>query len=176
MVFLTRFSAVFLLISQAFFSAAASSAISPTLLQRVKDAALHASLDPDLVLAVIKVESDFKTHAISPKGAMGLMQVMPDTADECGIHNPYHALNNLMGACDCLRKLINRFRGNRKKALAAYNAGPRAVDKYGGIPPYGETQAYVKRVLSVYRQLKNQSKKPLAIWSPLNSPATMSPP
>ena len=85
---------------------------------------------------------------------MGLMQVMKDTADQCEIHDTYHAVNHLMGACECLRKLINRYGGDLKLALAAYNAGPKAVDRYRGIPPFAETQDYVVRVLAWYDRLK----------------------
>jgi len=83
---------------------------------------------------------------------MGLMQVIAKTADECEIHHPYHSVNNLMGACECLRKLINRYRGNLELALAAYNAGPGAVDKHGGVPPFPETQRYVHRILGLYKR------------------------
>lgn len=121
---------------------------------RIREAALRASLDPKLVEALIRVESNFEPRARSNKDAMGLMQVIPSTADACEIHDPFNTVNNLMGACDCLRKLVNRYRGNLKLALAAYNAGPGAVDKYGGIPPYRETQHYVKRILEIYRDLK----------------------
>jgi soluble lytic murein transglycosylase-like protein len=117
---------------------------------KIIDAAQRASLDPKLVQAIIKVESNFSTKATSAKGAKGLMQVMNSTARECKILDPYHALNNLMGACVCLRKLINRYRGDLKLALAAYNAGPTNVDKYRGIPPFPETQDYVKRVMENY--------------------------
>ncbi len=128
---------------------------SPEMLEKITDAARRASLDPKLVQAVIKVESNFQLLATSHKGAMGLMQVMSRTARECQIKDPYHAMNNLMGACDCLRKLINRYQGDLKLALAAYNAGPGNVDRYKGIPPFPETQAYVKKVLSIYRNLQD---------------------
>jgi len=128
----------------------------PDLVQKIKDAALRASLDPLLVQAIVKVESNFNSDATSRKGAMGLMQVMPRTADECEIQAPYHAVNNLNGACVCLRKLINRYGGNIKKALAAYNAGPKHVDRYRGIPPFPETRDYVARVLSIYKSLRNK--------------------
>lgn len=132
-------------------------AFPPTLDQQIRDAARRSSLDPFLVKAVVSVESNFKSKATSHKGAMGLMQVMPKTAEEKGIQQPYHATNNLMGACDYLRELINRYRGNLEWALAAYNAGPRNVDKYKGIPPFSETQSYVKKVMKTYRGLKLHS-------------------
>ena len=127
-----------------------------SLLIKIRDAAQRSSLDPKLVQAVIKVESNFRPDATSAKGAMGLMQVMPQTAERCGIVDPYHPLDNLMGACECLRELINRYRGDLRLALAAYNAGPRNIDKYHGIPPFRETQAYVKRVLEIYSELKQR--------------------
>ena len=132
------------------------SAVSPTLLQTIEDAAKRSYLDPKLVEAIVAVESNFNSKATSHKGAMGLMQVMPKTADSCEVHEPHHAVNNLMGACECLRKLINRYRGNLKLALAAYNAGPFNVDKHGGIPPFPETRSYVKKILSKYEKLKKQ--------------------
>ncbi len=128
---------------------------SADLQQKIKDAALRASVDPKLVTAIVKQESNFKPLT-SPKGAMGLMQVMPKTADASGIHAPYHTVNNLMGACEYLRSLINRYRGNLKLALAAYNAGPGNVARYGGIPPFRETREYVKRVLALYEELKQK--------------------
>lgn len=129
--------------------------------QRIKDAALRSALDPSLIKAVVQVESNFESDATSLKGAMGLMQVMPKTAEAQGIRQPYHATENLMGACDYLRTLINRYRGNLKWALAAYNAGPSNVEKYGGIPPFKETQAYVKKVLSFYQRFKKEAQSSL---------------
>ncbi len=137
-----------------FFNYPTGGSLSPHLLQNIEDAAKRSYLDPKLVQAVIFVESNFNSKATSSKGAMGLMQVMPKTADSCEVHEPYHAVNNLMGACECLRKLINRYRGNLKLALAAYNAGPTNVDKHKGIPPFPETQSYVKKILSKYSQLR----------------------
>lgn len=129
-----------------------------TLQEQIQDAALRSSLDPFLVEAVISVESAFQPSATSKKGAMGLMQVMPKTADAIEIHDPYHAMNNLMGACEYLRRLINRFQGNLKLALAAYNAGPMQVERYRGIPPFPETVQYVKKVLRRYDELKRRKK------------------
>ena len=129
--------------------------------QKIKDAALRSSLDPALVKAVIQVESNFQSQVTSRKGAMGLMQVMPKTAEAQGIQEPYHPTENLMGACEYLRKLINQYRGNLELALAAYNAGPRNVERFGGIPPFKETQTYVAKVMKIYRQLKKDSSKTL---------------
>jgi soluble lytic murein transglycosylase-like protein len=126
--------------------------------QKIQDAARRASLDPKLVTAIIRVESNFEAKAVSPKGAMGLMQVMPKTAEASDIHAPYHTVSNLMGACEYLRSLINRYRGNLKLALAAYNAGPGNVARHGGIPPFTETRDYVRRVLAFYEELKKNRK------------------
>ncbi len=133
-----------------------SAIASPTLglLQKIHDAATRSSLDPKFVEAIVKVESNFSPHATSHKGAMGLMQVMPTTADQCDVQVPYHALDNLMGACECLRKLINRYRGNLRLALAAYNAGTKAVERHQGVPPFPETQKYIQRIMEIYDRLR----------------------
>lgn len=122
--------------------------------QKITDAARRSSLDPRLVEAIVKVESNFKASATSPRGAKGLMQTMDSFEAECEIHNAYHPLSNLMGACECLRKLINRYQGNLELALAAYNAGPTAVARHKGVPPFPETQLYIKKVLGLYKELR----------------------
>ena len=111
-------------------------------------------LDSDFVRAVVKQESGFNEHAKSHCGAAGLMQLMPGTAKSLGVKNPYNAEQNVAGGTKMLAGLLKTYGGNKELALAAYNAGGGAVKKYGGIPPYGETQRYVKNVLNIYNRYK----------------------
>jgi soluble lytic murein transglycosylase len=113
-------------------------------------AARTHGVDPALVKAVIAAESNFQTEAVSRVGAQGLMQLMPATSAELGVQDPLRPDENVRGGVRYLRSLIDRY-DDLSLALAAYNAGPTAVDRYGGIPPYRETRAYVKRVLTYYR-------------------------
>jgi soluble lytic murein transglycosylase-like protein len=110
----------------------------------------HAQLNgvrTDLVRAVVQVESAFNPNARSPKGALGLMQLMPSTAQQYGVTNPYNPIENVRAGVQYLRGLLERFENNEELALAAYNAGPRAVDKYGNtVPPYRETRNYVAQI------------------------------
>jgi len=109
------------------------------------------NLDPKLVKAVIQVESGYNLRALSNQGAMGLMQLMPTTASLLNVRNPYDPDDNLRGGTQYLRQLLDRFAGRLELALSAYNAGPSAVERHGGIPPYAETRDYVRRILALYR-------------------------
>ncbi len=113
-------------------------------------------LDEDFVKAVINQESGFNPNATSKCGAMGLMQLMPSTAEGLGVKNAYDAEQNIEGGTKYLKGLMDRFNNDKSLALAAYNAGPNAVKKYGGIPPYAETQNYVKNILSKYDKMKGE--------------------
>ncbi len=113
--------------------------------------ARRQNLDPGLVRAVIRVESDFDVRAVSARGARGLMQLMPATARQLGVHNVFDAVQNVRGGTEYLRRMIDRFDGNLELGLASYNAGPGAVDRYGGVPPFQETTRYIRKVLQAYR-------------------------
>lgn len=121
----------------------------------VERVGLEHGVPPALVKAVIHAESAFNARAVSHKGAMGLMQLMPATAKSLGVSQPFNSEQNVDGGTRYLREMRERF-GNWTMALAAYNAGPEAVAKHRGIPPYRETQKYVRRVLTYYRQYHPQ--------------------
>lgn len=124
--------------------------ITNSLAALIEDHADRNGLDPRLVRAVIQVESGYNPQALSNKGAMGLMQLTSETAHDYAVDDPYDPEQNLRGGTAYLKALLDRFRGSVGLALAGYNAGPGAVDKYAGIPPYAETADYVEHVLGLY--------------------------
>jgi soluble lytic murein transglycosylase-like protein len=143
-----------------------SSAFNPHPQTNLTDVVNQASgryrLDPDLVNSVIKAESDFKTHAVSPKGAQGLMQLMPGTASQLGVPNAFDPQANVEGGTKYLRELLERYNFDLVKALAAYNAGPQRVEQFGGVPPYHETRAYVARIVKDFNKKKLAQQKAVA--------------
>ena len=119
-------------------------------------------LDPDFVSSVIRAESGFNTRAVSPKGARGLMQLMPQTANDLGVANSFDPDANVEGGTRYLRELLERYNFDIVKALAAYNAGPKRVEQYRGVPPYYETRAYVARIIRDFNRKKLAQQKAAA--------------
>jgi soluble lytic murein transglycosylase-like protein len=132
---------------------------APALHQVVDSASAAYHLDPDLVNSVIHAESGFNAHAVSPKGARGLMQLMPGTANQLGVNDAFDPQANVTGGSRYLRELLERYNFDLVKALAAYNAGPERVEHYRGVPPFHETQAYVARIVHEYNQKKIAQEK-----------------
>ena len=118
----------------------------------IKKYASLYDIDYRLIKAIISVESCFDSYAVSRVGAKGLMQLMPATANQLGVYNIFNAKENIRGGIRYFSKMMVRFDQDTKLALAAYNAGPKAVEKYGGVPPYKETQHYIKRVMKYYQK------------------------
>lgn len=128
------------------------------LTETVKAASGTYQLDPDLVTSVIRAESGFNVRARSPKGAQGLMQLMPQTATQLGVQNAYDPQANVQAGTRYLRELLERYNFDLIKALAAYNAGPERIDQYHGVPPYYETRAYVARIVRDFNRKKSGGK------------------
>lgn len=122
--------------------------------QMVNGAGQRHQIDPDFINSVIRAESGFHQNAVSRKGAQGLMQLMPGTASELGVANPFDPNANVEGGTKYLRTLLEKYNYDPVKALAAYNAGSRQVDHYHGVPPYYETQAYIARIIRDYNRRK----------------------
>lgn len=120
----------------------------------VHQAAAKYDLEPELIKAVISTESNGNHRAVSRKGAIGLMQLMPATANDLNVINPFNPEENIEGGTRYLKQLLERFNGNLTLALAAYNSGPKTVEKYGAVPPILETRQYVKKVFSLYNGKK----------------------
>ena len=130
---------------------------APDVKALVDDAAHRHGVWPELIASVIAAESAYNPAAVSPKGAVGLMQLMPETAGELQVSNPLDPAQNIDGGTAYLRQLLERYSGSRNQvhqALAAYNAGPAKVDQYGGLPPYRETLDFVTRVVTLFNKLR----------------------
>jgi soluble lytic murein transglycosylase-like protein len=143
----------------------ASAATPPDRLDRiVREAAERHQMDPALVKAVISTESGWNPQAVSRKGAVGLMQLIPETAQRFGVGNPYDPAQNVEAGTTYLKTLLDRYDGDLNKSLAAYNAGEHAVDRSGGVPAFRETRQYVQKVTNAYFQ--PGSGRDSALWSP----------
>jgi soluble lytic murein transglycosylase-like protein len=131
-------------------------------MRMVDEAGAKHQIDPDLIASVVAAESAFNTRAVSRAGARGLMQLMPGTASQLGVADSFRAEQNLAGGTEYLDSLLVHYHDNLTLALAAYNAGPGAVAKYGGIPPYSETRRYVARVIRDFNRRKMLEKTTVA--------------
>ncbi|MBU6199515.1 MAG: lytic transglycosylase domain-containing protein [Xanthomonadaceae bacterium] len=133
-------------------------------------AAKEYGIDPSLLRAVIHAESAFKRYAVSDQGAQGLMQLMPGTAADLGVGDPFDAGQNIRGGADYLAQLLKQFNGDEKLATAAYNAGPLNVQKYKGVPPFDETRVYVQRVATLHKRYRAAESPPVAAAAPAAAP------
>jgi soluble lytic murein transglycosylase-like protein len=130
---------------------------APEIDDLVEQTASRHQIDPQLVHAIIKVESEYDPKAVSRKGAMGLMQLIPETALRFGVANPFNPKENIEGGVSYLKHLLDLFRGDLSLSLAAYNAGEAAVQRFGGIPSFAETRNYVRKVTDIYESASPQS-------------------
>lgn len=133
---------------------ASPAAASPDVGAAVSAASARHQIDSDFITSVIHAESGFNSHAVSPKGAQGLMQLMPGTASKLGVDNPFDPTANVDGGTHYLRELLDYYHGDMAKTLAAYNAGPQRVARYHGVPPYRATHAYVSKVIREFNRKK----------------------
>lgn len=124
--------------------------------QLIREISQRHNINPALVKAVIKAESDFDPNAVSKKGARGLMQLMPKTLKDFRVYDPFHPRENINGGVQFLKRLLKRFNNDLTLTLAAYNAGPETVERYNTIPPYQETQLYVKKVLNYFDRYRQE--------------------
>ena len=139
----------------------------------IGDASERSRIDADFIASVIRAESGNNPRAVSRKGAQGLMQLMPETANTLGVKDSLDPVDNVDGGVRYLRELLVRYNGDAAKALAAYNAGPQRVQQYGGVPPYNETRAYVRRVILDYNRKKTAaSRQPRARRVASDNPAS----
>jgi soluble lytic murein transglycosylase-like protein len=138
-------------------------ATKPNLQEVIQGASEKQLLDADLVNSVIRAESGFNPHAVSPKGARGLMQLMPGTASTLGVTDSFDPEANVQGGTQYLRWLLDRYNYDLPKALAAYNAGPHRVEQYHGVPPYSETRAYVARIIRDFNRQKLAKRRATAV-------------
>lgn len=138
----------------------------------IVEAALTHNVQPELIKAVMLAESGMNPEARSRSGAMGLMQLIPSTAKAMGVVDPWDPAQNIMGGARYLRLMLDRF-GDKERAIAAYNAGPGAVEKYNGIPPFEETQIYVPRVMDLYAMFRDE--RPLTALLPVGAPPIPNP-
>lgn len=125
--------------------------------QHIQSISDRLGVDYRLVKALIRAESQFDHMAISPRGAMGLMQLMPGTAKDMGVHNPFNPKENIEGGVRYLKFLLKRFNNDITLALAAYNAGPEAVKRHRGVPPFRETRGYLRKVMGFYSEYKEKT-------------------
>jgi soluble lytic murein transglycosylase-like protein len=123
----------------------------------IDEAATHYEVDPNLIRAVMQAESAFHPYVVSRAGAEGLMQLMPDLADEMGVSDAFDPRENIMGGVRYLKRLLDDHHGNIDLALASYNAGPGNVERYGGVPPFRETRNYVKTIKGILKARKRSS-------------------
>jgi soluble lytic murein transglycosylase-like protein len=122
----------------------------------IREASLQHGVDATLIRSVMQIESAFDALAVSPAGALGLMQLMPEVAAEMGVEDPFDPRQNVMGGAKYLRRLLDLHRGNVRLALASYNAGATNVTQYGGVPPFPETQRYVKEVTRLVKSSRRR--------------------